>query len=132
MNISGKTIDKASELLAGTLKTYQLDLDKAFLKAEDALSVSLGLKFKPNNGRMEIETSIKFVTDQVSDKFKTLFDENQEELFPAKKEEKKKNNGREQWFSLPEQWPHGTTMIRGKLYYPTVVKRTKVMIPAHV
>ena len=129
MNISIKTIDKASELLAATLKTYRLDLDKAFLKADDMLSVSLGLKFKPNNGQMEIETSIKFVTDQVSDKFKTLFNENQDELFP-KPEESKPNNGREKWFSLPKQWPHGTTMIYGKLYYAKIIDGEKVMMPA--
>jgi len=76
MNINNKTIEKASELLDATLKMYRPDIDKAFLKADDALSVSLGLKFKPSNGKMEIEASIKFVTDQVSDKFKTLFDEN--------------------------------------------------------
>jgi hypothetical protein len=131
MNISNKTIEKASELLDATLKTYRLDIDKAFLKADDALSVSLGLKFKPSNGKMEIETSIKFVTDQVSDKFKTLFDENQEELFPRKEEKKEESaNGREKWFSLPKQWPAGATLIYMKPYYKRIIDGIPVMMPA--
>lgn len=82
MNITSKTINRASEQIGGILRMYRTEIDKAFLKADDALTVSLGLKFKPQNGKMEIETSIKFVTDQVKDSAKTLFDEAQEELFP--------------------------------------------------
>jgi len=86
MNIGPKTIEKATEMLGGMLRIYQEDIDKAFLRADNALTVALGLKFKSGErrGEVEIETAIKFVTDQVKDSVAILFNENQGELFTEK------------------------------------------------
>ena len=45
--IGNKTIEGASELVSGLLHTYRTELDKAYMKAEGTLSVSIGLTFKP-------------------------------------------------------------------------------------
>lgn len=42
MNITSKTINRASEQIGGILRMYRTEIDKAFLKADDALTVSLG------------------------------------------------------------------------------------------
>ena len=68
MSIIGqKTIEGATELVGGLLRTYRTELDQAYMTAEGTLSVSIGLTFKPAktlNG-IDIEAKIKFVTDQV-------------------------------------------------------------------
>lgn len=104
MQITPKTIVRSTEILGGVLRIYREKIDAAFLKADGALTVSLGLRFKPVEGKMEIKTSIKFVTDQVNDSFETLFDENQAELFAKDDEPKAAIDpyaGREKWFSCP-------------------------------
>ena len=81
--IGNKTIEGASELVSGLLRTYRTELDKAYMKAEGTLSVSIGLTFKPAetlNG-IDIEAKIKFVTDQVKDTVGRTVDERQEDLF---------------------------------------------------
>jgi len=89
MNIGPKTIDKATELIGAMLKIHRADIDKAFLKTDGVLTVSLGVKFKPSEaqGEIEIESTIKFVTDQVKDSAMVIFNENQGELFTLKEEE---------------------------------------------
>ena len=84
MNISAKTIDKAVEQIKGALHAYRTQIDEAFLKADsDQFTVSLGVTFKVVDGIFKIITPIKFVSDQVKDSFETMFDPNQEELFPS-------------------------------------------------
>ncbi len=82
--IGNKTIDGATELVGGLLKMYREELDKAWLKADGSLSVTIGLAFKPSettiNG-IDVEAKIKFVTDQVKDSASRTIDEKQEELF---------------------------------------------------
>lgn len=84
MNISAKTIDKAVEQIKGALHAYRTQIDEAFLKSDsDQFTVSLGVTFKVVDGILKIITPIKFVSDQVKDSFETMFDPNQEELFPS-------------------------------------------------
>lgn len=81
MNISVKTIDRAAEQIKGILHTYRAEIDEAFVKSEGGLTISLGLKFEPSEGKIKITTPIKFVSDQIKDSFETVYDEAQEELF---------------------------------------------------
>ena len=86
--IGNKTIEGASELVSGLLRTYRTELDKAYMKAEGALSVSISLTFKPAETLTgtDIEAKIKFVTDQVKDSAGRVVDERQEELFQSIKD----------------------------------------------
>lgn len=88
--IGNKTIEGASELVSGLLRTYRTELDKAYMKSEGALSVSIGLTFKPAETLTgtDIEAKIKFVTDQVKDSAGRVVDERQEELFQSIKDGK--------------------------------------------
>lgn len=81
--IGNKTIEGATDLVGGLLRTYRTELDKAYLKAESALSVSIGLTFKPAETLtgIDIEAKIKFVTEQVKDSAGRVVDEAQMELF---------------------------------------------------
>ncbi|MHB8109693.1 MAG: hypothetical protein ACYDHW_06645 [Syntrophorhabdaceae bacterium] len=83
MQISPKTIERAIETVAGSLRIYREKIDGAFLKVEGPLTIKLSVRFKPVEGKMEIKTGIKFVTDEVNDSFETMFDENQDDLFAA-------------------------------------------------
>lgn len=103
MQISQKTIERAIETVAASLRIYREKIDGAFLKADGALTVSLGLRFKPVEGKMEIKTSIKFVTDQVNDSFETLFDEHQDELFATlDRMAEQIMAGPVRWFAMPD------------------------------
>lgn len=86
MNIGPKTIERAGEMVNAMLRMHRETIDKAFLRADDALNIALGVKFKPGEAadQIEIDVSIKFVTDQVKDSATALFNEHQGELFPEK------------------------------------------------
>jgi len=83
VQVTQKTIERTIEILGGVLRIYREKIDQAFLKADGAMIVNLGIRYKPVNSKMGIKTSIKFVTDQVNDSFETEFDENQADLFAA-------------------------------------------------
>jgi hypothetical protein len=84
--VSLKVVETAGEMLTAMLKMYHEKLDKAYLRSEGSLTVDLKTTFKPaDNGQMEVDVSINFVTDRIKNKFTRTIDENQEGLF--KKEE---------------------------------------------
>lgn len=103
MNITQKIMDRATEQIKGVLDTYRAQIDEAFLQAEDSLTISLGLTFKPAGEKIKIITPIKFVTDQVSDKFETVFDERQDELFGTKE---KREYGLKPDLKMPAEYCH--------------------------
>jgi len=77
MKIGNKTIEKATELLGGLLNSYQNELDKAYLKSDDTLAVSLTLKISPDQHGNKLKADIKFVADQVKDSANGHADEDQ-------------------------------------------------------
>ena len=103
MQVSQKRIERTIEIMGGVLRIYREKIAQAFLKAEGAMTVNLGVRYKPVEGKMEIEASIKFVTDQVNDSFETMFDENQADLF-AKVDDLADEflAGPGKWFAMPD------------------------------
>ena len=80
--ITIKVVETAGEMLSSMLKMYHEKLDKAYLRGEGALSVDLKTSFKPaDNGDMEIDVSINFVTDRIKNKFSRTVCEGQDDLF---------------------------------------------------
>lgn len=104
MQVSQKTIERSIEILGGVLRIYREKIDAAFLKAEGAMTVNLGVRYKPVEGKMEIKTSIKFVTDQVNDSFETMFDENQDLLFSKKETDEPSVYCHRERANFPARW----------------------------
>jgi hypothetical protein len=104
VQVSQKTIERSIEILGSVLRIYREKIDQAFLKADGAMTVSLGIRYKPSDGKMGIKTSIKFITDQVNDSIETKFDENQADLFAAIDiiAEKIKESRPAKWFAMPD------------------------------
>jgi hypothetical protein len=104
VQVSPKTIERSIEILGGVLRIYREKIDAAFLKADGAMTVSLGIRYKPVGGKMGIKTSIKFITDQVNDSFETEFDENQADLFAKVDELANKVLAQNpmKWFAMPD------------------------------
>ena len=76
-------INEMVEDVKSKLLAYQRELDQAYLKAEDALSIGLNIKIGPGMqpGSFELETTIKFISDQIKDKSKRIIGGQQLELF---------------------------------------------------
>ena len=87
MKIGEETIKECVKLIEGLLFSHQLEIDEAYLKAENSLSVKLGLKITPDKGRLKLDADIDFVMDRLKDKASSFVDEDQISLF-AKKESK--------------------------------------------
>ncbi len=85
-NITEKVVSEATEMLGNILRIYREKIDKAYLKEDGALSIALGLKFKPADGDIEVETSINFVTDRIKNAFHRTVREAQDDLFSKKAE----------------------------------------------
>lgn len=84
-SITIKVVETAGEMLSAMLKMYHDKLDKAYLRSDGALSVDLKTSFKPaENGDMEIDVSINFVTDRIKNKFSRTVCEGQDDLFDKK------------------------------------------------
>ncbi len=82
MKIGDKTIEACREILSSLLLEKQEDMDRAYLKAEGPLSVSLTLKINPGDNCNEIEGKITFVVEKaIGEVDKVYIDENQMGLF---------------------------------------------------
>jgi hypothetical protein len=65
------------------------DLDKAYLKSEGPLAITISVKLKPDEnltGSVEIDTSVSFVLEKVKATMANTVNENQLELFDAIKD----------------------------------------------
>jgi phage tail sheath gpL-like len=81
MEIGTKTIEGAILQIGGLLRDYQRDIDLAFLKADEALPVSLKVTFSPNGKGVAIESEISFTMEKIKAKTgKIAIDEYQYEL----------------------------------------------------
>ena len=64
------------------MTAYQEALSDAFVHCGDSLNVSFGVKVKPEkNGRMEVETSISFTKEKITDKITAVIDDEQMGMF---------------------------------------------------
>jgi hypothetical protein len=84
MTIGERVIESISNSVRMLLVENQDDLDKAYLKAEGALGITIGVKLKPDEnltGNVEIDTNLSFVLEKVKASMSTTINENQLELF---------------------------------------------------
>ena len=77
MKIGHKTIEHCIHEVSYKLTEYQPEMNKAYVKGAETLTVSLSLKISPSNKGNKVITGIKFVTDQVDDKNTSFVDEDQ-------------------------------------------------------
>lgn len=82
MEIKEKTIEESLNLMKDLMISHLVELNKAYVKAEKTLAISMGMKFEPDSkDKTKIEASINFVTDRVKDSATAMIDENQMKLF---------------------------------------------------
>ena len=74
---------KTEELIKELFREHAIDLNNAYLNAEDALSVSVGVKYKPNvkTGAIDIDVTMSFTAEKITDSRKDSVVEGQETLF---------------------------------------------------
>lgn len=90
--IGEKTLKRTIELMEGLLRFHQLAINEAYLKADDALTVTLKAEFKPGKySGIDIKTKIDFVAEKVKDSDSSNVNEDQMSIFDEKA--KKKNIG---------------------------------------
>jgi hypothetical protein len=88
MNITWAVLDEVGELVKDIMRMHQPEIDKAYLKLDGALTLSLSAKFKPTkDGTFEIEAGISFTAEKVKDSIVKYYNEKQGELFEFKKGE---------------------------------------------
>ena len=68
MSINEEVLNETVDMFEGHLFDYRHDINLAYLDADDALSVSLRVKYSPNGSGVKIDTSIEFVKEKIKDK----------------------------------------------------------------
>ena len=89
MIVGKHVLNTANELIKGLLTMHQDDIDKGYLNAGDsAFSITIRVVMRPaENGGIDVDAGISFVTDRVKDNLGRNVQEGQEELFTGEKEE---------------------------------------------
>ena len=88
MKIGDKTIKTCIDIIQSMLWEKQIDMDRAYIKAEGPVSVDLKLKISPGDGVNEVEGKISFVVEKSTGEVDKIYvDENQMTLFESEKEE---------------------------------------------
>lgn len=80
--ISYKVIRQAQAEICAMLEEFADDIDKAYLKANNELSVPFTVAFKPTRiaGEIELIVGTNFVKDRVKHKIKVVVDSKQRKL----------------------------------------------------
>lgn len=83
MDISDKMIKQAEAEISNLLEEHIAEINEAYIKAENELTISLGLKFVPGKGAGEIKmtTSIASADSKIKESNTVTFDINQKQLF---------------------------------------------------
>jgi hypothetical protein len=68
LNINEEVIHRIKDDIEGLLRDYNKDLNEAFLKAEDALTIAFKSKISPDGVYLEVETSIEFTMEKIKGK----------------------------------------------------------------
>ena len=89
MIVGKHVLNTANELIKGLFTMHQDDIDKGYLNAGDgAFSVNIRVVMRSaENGGIDVDAGISFVTDRVKDALGRNVREGQEELFTGEKEE---------------------------------------------
>jgi hypothetical protein len=89
MIVGKQVLNTANELIKGLLTMHQDDIDKGYLNAGDsAFAITIRVVMRPaENGGIDVDAGISFVTDRVRDAIGRNVQEGQEELFTGEKEE---------------------------------------------
>jgi hypothetical protein len=70
MGVGIQTIRKAVSLIEGLVLDHEEDIKRAYLKSDDALTISINVKLAPDkesSHRVKIDAGITFVTERVKD-----------------------------------------------------------------
>lgn len=97
--IGKKVIASVADTVRLLLMENQKELDKAYLKAEGAISLAVTVKIKPSTlveGSLDIDTGVSFVLEKVKATMGHTINEHQEALFSPKREEEAENEGQEE------------------------------------
>ena len=80
--ISYKVILQAQAEISAMLEEFAEDIDKAYLQADNDLTVPFTVQFKPTRiaGEIELIVSTNFVKDRVKHKIKVIVDSKQRKL----------------------------------------------------
>ena len=89
MIIGKEILQAANGLIGNMLSKHMLEIDKAYLKADDSFSIGIKLKFKPAGEEISMEVGIEFITDKVKDSIKGQMKEGQMDMFKDAEEKKK-------------------------------------------
>jgi hypothetical protein len=87
MKFGEMTRAKIVNMVAEALHAHSNELNEAYLKTDDdsPLSISLGVKVKPEGGQNKVDLNISFVLEKCKDSLESWADENQQVLdFPEK------------------------------------------------
>lgn len=63
---------KAGEMITKNLLDYAIDIEKAYLMAEDKFKVSLGATFSPEGSGTKVMTEINFTPEKIKDKSEAI------------------------------------------------------------
>jgi|GEM_PF-5103719 len=79
--IGEMTQSKITHMVAALMRDHAEELDEAYLRADDQLSVSFPVKVKPGPRGNEIKVGISFVQSRCKDEIEDAVDENQTVMF---------------------------------------------------
>ena len=87
--IGEKTLKRTMELIEGMFRYHISAINQAYLKSDDALSVSIKAKYKPGKfSGIDIKADIEFVAEKVKDSDSSNVDEDQMTIFEEKAKQK--------------------------------------------
>ena len=65
-------LKKAGEMITKNLLDYAVDIEKAYLMADDKFKVSLGATFSPEGSGTKVLTEINFTPEKIKDKSESI------------------------------------------------------------
>jgi hypothetical protein len=76
-------IDQTVKMIQDMLNDHRHDIDQAYIRTEDALTVSLSVKYAPNvkTGAIDIDVNLSFVSEKIKDNSKASISEGQGSLY---------------------------------------------------
>lgn len=82
MKISNQLLTKIQESIGDMFIEYQQQMEEAYLMAgDDPLSIAIGIKVTPDDGKQKVVTSINFIKERCKDSVTAYVDEDQGNLF---------------------------------------------------
>ena len=92
--IAERTREEITKALGALLWTYWPKIDASYIKAEEGVSLTLGVKISPvAPGVQMVKIGISFVADRVNDEIEFKVNKNQELLFKTVTKERNEGDG---------------------------------------